>query len=295
MPRRRSSASAPRPGPCGWPRRGVVWAHARSCHRFYRPEPDRPCLQRVPERRTAGRSRRGHDHGGPRRNSGVRRRRRAGPRPGRHLSGVRRAKRRGRLQHGPRGQHPGRAGQRSGRHHQPFLCLQPADAPDGVPRRQGRRRPGVRGRRGGGGVALPGLGRCRRDRRQHAQSALRGGPETHRGPRGRQHAVDRPAAGRPDAGRVHRHGPDGGERRHKLRHHPRGAGRLGGAQPEPGRGGHRFRVLRPRNHALHPRRRLGGRPRRFTAARRDGRGGRCPAAGLPQRRHRDGRERVPAQ
>ena len=110
-----------------------------------------------------------------------------------------------------------------------------------------------------------------------------------------QHAVDRPAAGRPDAGRVHRHGPDGGERRHKLRHHPCGAGRLGGAQPEPGRGGHRFRVLRPRNHALYPRRRLGGGPRRFTAARRHSRGGRRPAAGFPQRRHRDGRERVPAQ
>ncbi len=134
-----------------------------------------------------------------------------------------------------------------------------------------------------------------RNRRRHPQSAFRRSPAAHRGAGGLQHAVDRSAAGRPDAGHLHRHGTDRGERGHHLRDQPGGAGCLGGAEPEPGGGGHRLGILCPRNHPVH----APGRHRRGAGRLPAGRshpGGSCrPPAGVPQRGDRDRRQRVSAE
>ncbi len=67
------------------------------------------------------------------------------------------------------------------------------------------------------------------------------------------------------------------------------------AQPEPGREGHRQRVLGARHHAGDPARRHAGERRRRSASGRHDRGGLEPQAGIPPRRHGDRRELLPAQ
>ena len=74
----------------------------------------------------------------------------------------------------------------------------------------------------------------------------------------------RPARGRPDPRRLHRHGPDRGEPGPAQGRHPRDPGRVRRALAEPGREGHRQRLLGPRDHPGDPARRHRGQ-RRTTA------------------------------
>ena len=93
---------------------------------------------------------------------------------------------RGRLQRGPGGRPPGRAGRARG-DRQPLLLLVAADHPHGRPRHQGGRGRRLRGRRGGDGEPLP----VRRIGHRPPQPAVRRrrGPHHGAGPGGHR-AVD---------------------------------------------------------------------------------------------------------
>ena len=74
-----------------------------------------------------------------------------------------------------------------------------------------------------------------------------------------------------------------------------GAGRVRRPVAEPGREGHRQRLLGARDHADHAARRHASSRRRRPARRRDAREGVGAQAGLPARRHRHGRQLLPAE
>ena len=112
----------------------------------------------------------------------------------------------------PRGRHPARLRQPARHHGHQVLLVLAADHPDGVPRHQGRR--GRRVHLGRRGVREPVRQRQQRQLARHAQPGLRGRRGPVRGARGgRRPGLARPARGRHDPGRLHRDGPDRGERR----------------------------------------------------------------------------------
>ena len=80
-----------------------------------------------------------------------------------------------------------------------------------------------------------------------------------------------------------------------ARHHPRAAGRVRRALAEPGREGHRQRLLAAGDHAGDPARRHGGHGRRRPPPGDHDREGRRPAARFPAERHRDRGQLLPAQ
>ena len=115
--------------------------------------------------------------------------------------------RRGRLQRRPRRRAPRRAARRARRHRQPLLLVVAADDPHGRPRDQGRRGRRVRRRRRRDRQPLP----VRRGRHRPAQPEVRRGAR--RAPRSAPRAAQPPWT--PPAGparRLHRDGPDRGER-----------------------------------------------------------------------------------
>ena len=148
-------------------------------------------------------------------------------------------------------------------HHHPLLLLLGADLPDGLPRDQGRR-----GRRLHLGRRRDGLpvrqGHLGPPARTPATRSSRTRHRAHRGVRPGWPGLARPARGRPAPGRLHRHGPDGRERRAAAQARPQGARRVRRPQPEPRREGDQRRLLGQRDHPGDRARRHRGR-RRTTA------------------------------
>ena len=173
----------------------------------------------------------------------------------------------------------------------------PACRPSGWPSTPSRPAKGTRSSPPGwSGVPVPRLGRRRRDGRRAptTRSLTPPGSAPPPGPRPTPRGPIPGSGGRmPDIYIVH--GPDRRERRHQLRHQPGRAGRLGGAEPEPRRGAIASGFYRPRDHAVHAQGRHRGRPGRLAPGRRHPRSGQRPAAGLPHRGNRHGRQRLPAQ
>ena len=116
-----------------------------------------------------------------------------------------------------------------------------------------------------------------------------------RGGQGRRRRLARPARGRRGPRRLHRHGPDRRERRGAARDHPRRPGRVRRPVAEPGREGAGQRLLAARHHARHAARRHRGERRRRPAAGHHAREGGRTQARVPPRRHRHGRQLLPAE
>ena len=197
----------------------------------------------------------------------------------RPLPRLRPARRRVRQQHGPRRQRPQRHGPGARRHHHPLLLLVGADHPDGVPRDQGRRGRRLHLLRRRDGVPLR-QGHLRPLAR-HPQPRLRRCQGAHRQDRRGRSGLARPARGRPAPRRLHRDGPDGGERREDPRPQPPGARRVRRPLAEPRREGHQRRLLGSRDHPGHDPLRRRGQRRRRPARRRHLRRDQGPQAGLP--------------
>ena len=106
---------------------------------------------------------------------------------------LRRARGQAGREHGPPGRGRARLRPAAGHHGEPVLRVVGADLADGLPRDQGRRGPRVRLRRRRVRLALPGVQRRRRRSRGVPQPALRRGPGPHRGDRGLQRDLARPA------------------------------------------------------------------------------------------------------
>ena len=125
----------------------------------------------------------------------------------------------------------------------PLLLLVAADHPDGLPRDQGRRgrRVHLRGRRDGLPVREGQLRQPPGHRRTRSSPRPRRAPTELGAGRRRTGTDPREDGARP--GRLHRDGPDGGERRPAARAVAPGARRVRGAQPEPRREGDRRRLL----------------------------------------------------
>ena len=183
------------------------------------------------------------------------------------------------------------------RHHgHPVLLLLAADHPDGVPRDQGRRGRRVHLRRrgdasAGSARAAATAGRTRKNPVFADAEARTGGAAS-----GRRPVWHDPREDGDDPRRLHRDGPDRGERRPAARHHPPGAGRVRRPVAEPGREGARQRVLAARHHPGHAAGRHRGRPR--TTARGPGTTLEKVAAlqaGVPPGRHGHRGQLLPAQ
>ena len=187
----------------------------------------------------------------------------------------------------------------------PLLLLQPADQPDGHarhPRRRGphlhlrrrRKRQQLQGRRqrhptghrrgpqGAGSEPLPGLAVRHRTRPQRRPGGRRSG------------RVARPAGGRRTARLLHRDGPDRRKRRRSTRHHPGRPGRVRAPVADAGRQGRRERLLGQGDHPGDVAgRHRHGRRRGPAPADHPGRAVRSQT-GVPGRRHRHRRQRLPA-
>ena len=96
----------------------------------------------------------------------------------------------------------------------------------------------------------------------HNQAFAEAGQRTQRTAAGRRRRLARPARGREHPRHLYRDGPDRGERGRAARRLPRAAGRVRGALAEPGREGHRQRLLAAGHHPGHPAGRLRGQRRR---------------------------------
>ncbi len=207
---------------------------------------------------------------------------------GRHPR-LRPARRRGGLQRRPRRGAARWSARRPRRHRQPLLLVVAADDPHGRPRHQGRRGRRLRGRRRRDREPL----HARRVRHRAAQRPLRRRRGAHR-----PSARTAPTAGSRPSGLPDIYIAMGQTAENVVlvrERHPRGDGRVGRPLAAAGRRRPGARLLRPRDHPRHPRRRHrrveGRRPPRRHHRREAGRA----EAGVPPRRQGHGRQRLPPE